>query len=242
MADEEETRTAREQPVQSRQLWEEVADRLRAAILRGDLPPGSKLVETELADRYGTSRGPVREAIRELAREGLVAELPRRGTVVSTLTERDLAEVYAVREALDVTVCRAAIAHASDDEIDSLTVDLDAMESAWRSEAGYLEGAEHDLAFHRHLVALAGNTRISAIEEQMLTQTMLLLRTAAESNPTLRTAIEPSVHRDIHEALLARDDGRAQEAVEAHYRTATERLFEAPAGGRDGHSTAPRSR
>ena len=82
---------------------------MRTAILDGTLPSGTKLVESELADRFGTSRGPVREAIRELAREGLVAELPRRGTVVSTLTARDLAEVYAVREGLELTASKAVI-------------------------------------------------------------------------------------------------------------------------------------
>jgi DNA-binding GntR family transcriptional regulator len=84
------------------QLWEAVTDRLRAAILTGEIPAGTKLVESLLAQRYGTSRGPIRQAIREHARQGLVVELPRRGSVVATLTSRDLAEVYEVREALEV--------------------------------------------------------------------------------------------------------------------------------------------
>ena len=214
-----------EDVVRTQQLWKVVAERIRAAILAGELAAGSKLVETELAERFGTSRGPIREAIRELAREGLVAELPRRGTIVSTLTSRDLAEVYAVREALDVAACTGAIERATDEELASLAADLDAMDAAWRSGADYLAGATRDLDFHRHLVGLAGNSRIAAIEEQMLTQTMLLLRTAAERNPTLRTAIDPSVHRDIHAAIVARDPDRARRAVEAHYRTAEQRLF-----------------
>lgn len=214
-----------EEPLRTPQLWEAVVERLRAAILSGELGAGSKLVETELADRFGTSRGPIREAIRELAREGLVAELPRRGTIVSTLTSHDLAEVYGVREALDAAACKAAIGRASDEELASLERELELMESAWRAGADYLVGAAHDLAFHRSLVALAGNERMAAIEDQMLTQTMLLLRTAAEGNPTLRTAIDPRVHRDIHAALLARDPVGALAAVDAHYRLAVQRLF-----------------
>ena len=81
-------------------LWEAVLQRLRNAILSGELGPGTKLIETDLAERFGTSRRPVRQAIRELMGEGLIVELPRRGTVVSTMTTRDLAEVYAIREAL----------------------------------------------------------------------------------------------------------------------------------------------
>src|SRR5439155_2242489 len=109
------------------QLWEAVLERMRTAILAGDLAPGSKLVETELAERFGTSRGPVREAIRELAREGLVVELPRRGTVVTTLTARDLAEVYAVREALEVAASRSVIASAGDGELRGLERHLAAL-------------------------------------------------------------------------------------------------------------------
>ena len=77
-----------------KQLWEAVADQLRDEILEGRLAAGSRLVETELADRFGVSRGPVRDALRELARAGLAVDLPRRGTFVSSLTERDLLEVY----------------------------------------------------------------------------------------------------------------------------------------------------
>ncbi len=214
-----------DEQVRTPQLWEVVAERIRAAILSGELRAGSKLVETELAERFGTSRGPIREAIRELAREGLVAELPRRGTVVSALTSRDLSEVYAVREALEIGASKAVIARTSDAELAALEQDLAAMEEAWRAAADYLVGAAHDLSFHRRLVALAGNERMSAMHDQMLTQTMLLLRTAAEGNPALRSGMEPWVHRDIHAALLARDEPRARAAIEAHYAYAEERLF-----------------
>ncbi|MCL4289506.1 MAG: GntR family transcriptional regulator [Thermoleophilia bacterium] len=172
----------------------------------------------------------MREAIRELAREGLVVELARRGTVVSTLTARDLAEVYAVREALELGAAKIVAARASDDGLLALGAHLDAMERARGSGAGYLEVAAHDLAFHRGLVELAGNARMAATEEQMLSQTVLLLRTAAERNPTLRSELRPAAHRDILSALLERDPGRIQATIEAHYRYAEERLFAGLAG------------
>jgi DNA-binding GntR family transcriptional regulator len=205
-------------------LWEDVAERMRAAILSGGLAPGSKLIETELAERFGTSRGPIREAIRELAREGLVTELPRRGTLVSTLTAHDLSEVYAVRQALEVAASRIVIARAGDDELRALEAHLVALESP-PPGAGYLDQAVHDLAFHRALVALARNERMAVMYEQMLTQTMLLLRTAALENPALRTDLRRAAHRDILRALLDRDEAAARAALEAHYRYAEERLF-----------------
>jgi DNA-binding GntR family transcriptional regulator len=183
------------------------------------------LIESELAERFGTSRGPVREAIRELAREGLVVELPRRGTVVATLSSRDLAEVYAVREALELSASKLVIVHARDDELRTLEQHLSAMEASWASHAPYLVSATHDLAFHRDFLALAGNERMAAINDQMLTQTMLLLRTAAEGNPTLRSDMRPSAHRDILTALMDRNEQRAHAAIEAHYRYAEERLY-----------------
>lgn len=204
---------------------------MRSAILDGSLPAGAKLVESELADRFGTSRGPVREAIRELAREGLVAELPRRGTVVSTLTARDLAEVYAVREGLELTASKAVIDRVSDALLNSLAEPLRAMESARRAKADYAAVAEHDFAFHRRFVVLAGNRRMAGINDTMLAQSALLLRTAAAANPTLRSELDKPVHDAMLDGLQARDLGRAQAAVVEHYRYAEERLFAQFAGG-----------
>jgi DNA-binding GntR family transcriptional regulator len=196
---------------------------MRDAILSGELAPGSKLVEVDLADRFGTSRGPIREAIRELVRDGLVVEFDRRGNVVSTLTARDLAEVYGVREALEIAAAKLVVGRADDESLWQLEGHLEAFERGTGS--GYLANSVHDLAFHRALVALAGNKRMAAINDQMLTQTAHLLRTAAEANPTLQTTIRPSAHRDILDALAARDDQRVRQAIEAHYRYAEERLF-----------------
>ena len=211
------------EPVRSPPLWESVLGRIRELILSGELGAGSKLVETDLAERFGTSRGPIREAVRELVREGLVVEFDRRGNVVSTLTARDLAEVYGVREALEVAAARGAVVRADDEALDALEQSLVAFENG--SGNGYLANSVHDLAFHRGLVALAGNARMSVIYGQMLTQTAHLLRTAAEGNQTLQTAIRPSAHRDILDALRRRDPIASREAIEAHYRYAEERLF-----------------
>jgi DNA-binding GntR family transcriptional regulator len=208
-------------PVQHAQLWEAVAERLRTAILGGEFAPGAKLIETELAARFGTSRGPVREAIRELAREGLVLELPRRGTVVATFTQKDLAEVYVVREALEKAASSEVVAQATDDELRQLGARVDAIEAS----PDYLEAASHDLEFHRMLVSLSRNVRLAAMYEQMLAQTSLLLRTAAETTPTLRSGMRRSAHQDIVDALLARDGRRAEHALAAHYAYARERLF-----------------
>jgi DNA-binding GntR family transcriptional regulator len=116
------------------------------------------------------------------------------------------------------------IARAADEELRALEEHLAALESP-PPGAGYLDQAVHDLAFHRSLVALARNERMAVMYEQMLTQTMLLLRTAALENPSLHTDLRRAAHRDILAALLDRDEGGARAAIEAHYRYAEERLF-----------------
>lgn len=209
-------------------LWQIVAASLRERILSGQLKPGARLTETELAEQFGTSRGPVREAIRELAREGLVGELARVGAFVSTLTAHDLTEVYDVREGLELIACKHVIARATGADLAALEAPLVQLERSWDEGATYLESAVHDLAFHRGILALSGNVRMAAIYDQMLAQTMLLLRAAAQESPRLRDTMRASAHRDILEALLARDEERARSAIADHYRYAEERLF----GGR----------
>jgi DNA-binding GntR family transcriptional regulator len=207
------------------ELWVGVADALREAIVSGAIGAGANLVEADLADRFAVSRGPVRDALRELAREGLVVDVSRRGTVVSTLTLTDLQEVYSVREALEVAAAQWAIERAPDRAIAALEAHITAMESAWARMADYADSLAEDLAFHRELVAISANGRIIPFYEQMLSQTQLLARSAALGNPTLGLGMDPSAHRDIYGAMVDRDLGRARLAIASHYVYAQERLF-----------------
>ena len=220
-----------------RQLWEEVALWLRAAVLSGTLPAGADLVEADLADRFGVSRGPVRDAFRELVREGLLVDLPRRGTVVASLTSADIREVYGVREGLEIVAARRVGARAEPTEVLRISAHVDRMEEAWDRGAEYAESLAEDLAFHRELVALSGNARMVAIYEQMLAQTQLLVRNAAAANPGLAGAMKRSAHRDIQEAILAGDSDQARIAIADHYAYAVERLF--PTASTSAVSTSP---
>ena len=215
------SRATREQ----RELWEHVASSIRTAILSGAIPAGASLVEADLADRFAVSRGPIREALRELAREGLVVNLPRRGTVVSTLSFADLTEAYAIREGLEIVAAKQAMERATNGELAQLRPQVAKMEDAWDRGVEYGKSLAADLAFHRSLVALARNERLAAIYEQMLSQTHLLVRTAALANPSLRLALRRAPHRDILNALVRRDVDRARTAIEEHYVYALERLL-----------------
>lgn len=91
-----------------------VGEHLRNSIYDGTLPPGTRLVEQELAQQYSVSRLPVREALRILHNEGLVEHLPTRGVVVRTLDRRQVSELYDLREALEVLAARQAAARVAD--------------------------------------------------------------------------------------------------------------------------------
>ena len=90
------------EPVPKSTLRAQIAERLRAAILAGDIPPGAPLVETALSERFDVSRGPLREALRQLIEEGLVVTVPYTGTHVAALSVEDVREIFSLRTALEI--------------------------------------------------------------------------------------------------------------------------------------------
>ena len=230
--------------LERRELWEGVAQSLRAAIVSGTIPAGSSLVEADLAAHFDVSRGPVRDALRDLAREGLVVDLPRRGTIVSTLTFSDTIDVYAVREGLEAVGARLAIERASDPDLERLRDAVVAMEDAWDRRVEYAESLRADLDFHRELVALSANPRLIPLYEQMLAQTQLVVHNAALANPRIRLGLRRSAHREILDAVMQRDVEAAHRAITEHYAYAEARLFgppRVPATDRSASETDPES-
>ena len=101
-------------------LREVVFRTLRRAILKGELKPGERLMEVQLANRLGVSRTPVREAIRKLELEGLVTMIPRRGAEVAEITEKNMRDVLEVRRALEELAVKIACEKMTDEEIELL--------------------------------------------------------------------------------------------------------------------------
>ncbi len=188
-------------------------ERLRAAILTGELPAGRKLVEVDLAEQFGVSRGPVREALRELARVGLVVDIPRGGTVVCTITQADLMEVYTVREALEVQAIRdGTLLHATETEVQNVRSTHEQMVKAWQGDDWPL-AINTDSDFHRAIILLAKNDRLATVYEQMAHQTLLLLITASETDMSLRAAPLEEIHTAMADAVVNRDLEAATEAI-----------------------------
>ncbi|MFI7702218.1 GntR family transcriptional regulator [Nonomuraea sp. NPDC049480] len=205
-------------PARRRGLADEVADRIREAIFSGAYAPGAQLREVELSEALDVSRGPVREALRLLEREGLVHCAWHRGTTVTTLSREDVAELGSLRGALEELAVRQVIAHASDEDLASIEKAADLMERAM----GAHEMVRCDIAFHDAVFAAARHQRLAEAWEAIRCQVHLFLLTRiGRSTEGYLTRI-PAEHRELVAALRARDTGTALELFAAHRRLAVD--------------------
>ena len=148
--------------IQPRVLRTEVLEALRVAILAGDIPAGSRLLEADVAERMGVSRAPVREAIRHLEQEGLVEIFPHRGAVVVGLPEAEIDAIYELRAVIEARATATAIDVVGEDELVQLEALIDEMSGAIK--ARQVESiAEIDLRFHGLIVEWSGMTLLRHI-------------------------------------------------------------------------------
>lgn len=207
-------------------LWQEVAVRLRQDISKGRLSPGTRLLEGDLAERFGVSRGPVREALRDLARSGLVVGLPNRGMFVCTTSDADLEEIFVLREALEYAALRLAIAKLLPEDAERLRGLLRAMEAA-RERRDSTARKTLDLRFHREIFVIAGSPRLLRSHDDLAAE-MELATSNAKPNWNDDIYPPPALHGDILDALLAGSEDEVAAAVQAHYAWTDDRLFGKP--------------
>ena len=151
-----------------------LADGLRGklvnAIIEGELPQGSKISEVELARRYGVSRGPLREAIRDLEGMRLVERRPHAGVSVISLGLEALMEIYTIRESLEGMAARLAATEMSDEEIADLKTLLEVHEAKVKDSDGRVYCHQQgDLDFHLQVIKGSHNVRLSRISRNSLT-------------------------------------------------------------------------
>ncbi len=189
--------------------------RLLEAIRRGELKPGDRLTEMELADRLDVSRTPVREAIRRLEADGLVAYEPHVGAVIRKLDYNEVMELYDVRTVLECTAARMAAKAALDIEISELEV-LNAEMAAAVGDTQRLFQVNRQ--FHLSLLDAAKN-RYLVKTVNALQKTLLILGTTTlgEADRAQETIKE---HEKLLAALRARDADAAEAAMKSHIETA----------------------
>lgn len=194
-------------------LRDVVFNTLRQAILRGELQPGERLMEIQLANKLGVSRTPIREAIRKLELEGLVLMIPRRGAEVAEITEKSLRDVLEVRGALDELAVELACDRIQDEDIEQLREAAKEFEEV--SKNGDVTAlAEADVKFHDIIYGATNNQRLIQLlynlREQMYRYRVEYLK-REEVHATLFAE-----HQHIIECIAKRDKVAAKQAISTH--------------------------
>lgn len=140
-------------------LRDVVFQTLREAILKGDLKPGERLMELQLAEKLGVSRTPIREAIRMLQQEGLAVTTPRKGAEVAKMTEKEMEDVLKIREALEVLAVQLACETISQEQLDLLEEQVELFEHAIQAK-NIKDIAQADINFHDLIYCAAKNPRL----------------------------------------------------------------------------------
>lgn len=194
-------------------LRDVVFNTLRQAILRGELKPGERLMEIQLANKLGVSRTPIREAIRKLELEGLVLMIPRKGAEVAEITEKNMLDVLEVRRALEELAVKLACERITEEEIQELKDAADAFQKIL-SEKDITKIAEADEAFHDVIFKSTGNDRLiqllNSLREQMYRYRLEYLK-REEYHPQLLEE-----HQQIIERITSKDQSEAAELIDRH--------------------------
>jgi DNA-binding GntR family transcriptional regulator len=200
-------------PLSSRALYEEVAELLRERIFRQELEPGSWIDELRLAEEYGISRTPLREALKVLATEGLVTMKLRRGAYVTEVSQRDLSEVYHLLALLESDAASAVAERADDRQLRELQELHERLADAVSDREEFFRINE---SFHRRLLALADNRW----REQMVNDLRKVMKLNRHHSllKTGRIAESLAEHEAIMRALLARDGEGAAQRMQEHFR------------------------
>ena len=200
----------------SETLSENVFRRIQAAIVKGEIAPGSKISEPELARTYGISRGPLREAIHRLEGQRLLVRVPHVGARVVSLSHAELIELYEIRESLEGMACRLAAERMTGEEIDELRRVLDTHErdAAFQAGVGYYQ-QEGDFDFHYRIIQGSGNRTLTQMLCGDLYQLVRMYRIQFSATPN-RPRQAFAEHHRILDAIAERDGELAELLMRRH--------------------------
>lgn len=208
-------------------LREVVFNNLRDAILKGQLKPGERLLENQLADKLGVSRTPVREALRMLEQENLVELIPRRGAQVLDISAEDIKNILEIRSALEAVSIRHACLNMNAENLAELRKHNQDFEDAFE-RCDYEGVAKADEKFHDVLFRTAGNNRlvniISNIQVQIYRYRLAYLKVYETKTAVINH------HRNIIEAVEKRDMALGERVMADHIAHQTQVILESLKG------------
>ena len=194
-------------------LRDVVFNTLREAILKGELKPGERLMELQLAAKLGVSRTPIREAIRMLEQEGLAVTIPRKGAEVARMTEKDMEDVLQIRDALDELAASIACEQISEEELAELRHTMHEFEESTKT-GDVKRIAEADVRFHDIIYHATRNVKLenmlNNLREQMYRYRLEYVKDEANYKRLI------AEHRVIYEAIRDRDRQTGAEAIKNH--------------------------
>jgi DNA-binding GntR family transcriptional regulator len=198
-------------PIERHQtLREKILETIRDAILKGTLTPGEKVAEPELAERFGISRTPIREAFRQLESEGYLTVIPRKGAVVTSLSERDIQEFYSIKSILEGYAARMAAERLAERDLDRLEAINERLAQLAREGDVKTFFRVHN-EFHELFIRAAGNEKLLELINQLMMK-FNRLRMASLSLPG-RMEISVQEHHKIIEAFKEHDGEKADNLV-----------------------------
>lgn len=196
-----------------RALYEEVAELLRQRIFAHQLQPGSWIDEMKMAEEFGISRTPLREALKVLAGEGLVTMKVRRGAYVTEVSPKDLLQVYHLLALLESDAASELAQSATDAQIAELQALHDALEASTDDRDAFFIANER---FHMRVLEMLDNKWLS----QMVADLRKVMKLNRHNSLFKSGRVEESLqeHRELMQALAARNAGQAQQCVNLHFR------------------------
>lgn len=207
--------------LQHTDLGTAVTASLRSAIVSGEIAAGVRLVETDLAEQFGVSRGPVRDALAELQRSGLVELRARKGSFVRSLTAVDVDEVYSLRIALESLAVRRAVETGIEASVlHDLLNDL----RLANASGDPLQIGVADMALHRGLVQAGGHGRLLEAWERLADQTLLMMTDLPALAPEIQGPM--GAHSDIVEHITANDADAAVGSLVEHLTAARQAMLD----------------
>ena len=202
-------------PVGRDMLVDKTRDVLRDAIVTGKIAQGQRINETIIARQLSVSRGPIREALSSLEKEGLVNRAPNRGMFVVKFTGADVDELYALRTMYELYALRHTLSSGYPLPITALEALVADMTGGGRIDDGATRATNADMGFHTTLIAACGLKRLIAAWGELKPQLQMLLHRRKVVGADYPALVEPS-HRDLLRSLRSNDLGLAENALREH--------------------------
>jgi len=196
-----------------RPLREIVYEELKMQILKGQIVPGTRMMEVEMAEEMGVSRTPIREAIRKLEKEGLVTIEPRKGAYASQISTKDMVDILEVRQNMEGLAAYYAALRMNDEQKKRLAEISDAYNKAV-IENNTPDMIKFDTAFHHLIVEGSGNKMLVHMIEQL--QELVLRFRYLYYDDFRRAEKMPREHKMIYDAILNGDTEKARKAADVH--------------------------